>query len=125
MSRANKIFLYLFYFAIVAVLSGFIITSSKSKHPAVPKASVPAQHKQQTATTKPPAPAAPTKPAPKTTHSSTSQTPTPANHQQTPSPASSQSSLADTGPGDVIGLFVIAGIAGAALHRRILINRAG
>lgn len=108
MSRTGKAFLYLVYFAIVIVLSGSIITSSKSNTPPAPKPLTTPQHRS-------PVPAAPK--SPKTAASSSSN--------QIPATANNPSSLSDTGPGDVAGLFVLASITGAVAHRRILIKRAG
>lgn len=118
MSRTGKAFLYLVYFAIVAVLSGFIITSSKSNAPAAPKSPSHSQHRPQTAAA-PPKTTAPAKPKPPAGTPASGSTPAP-----NPAPSGSSAALADTGPGDLIGLFVIASLAGAVFHRRSLINRA-
>jgi hypothetical protein len=106
MSRAGKTFLYLVYFAIVVVLSGFIIMSSKSNTPPAPKPPATSQHRSPAATPK----------SPKTTPSSPG---------QASANAGNAGSLSDTGPGNVAGLFVLATAAGAIAHRRILIKRAG
>jgi Na+/H+-dicarboxylate symporter len=111
MSKPGKAFLYLIYFAIVAILVGFIVDSFRVNNPsAVSKAPAPAQHQRQTAS----------QPSQAASGTSTTPSSTPA---QTPSPATNSPVLADTGPGSIVSLFVIASITGATLHRRRLSKR--
>jgi hypothetical protein len=99
MARAGKIFLYVVYFAVVVVLGGVITHSlTKSSTPKSPKPSKPAtsqQHKQ----------AASPKPG----------------SSQPGAPASTP--LANSGPGDVAGIFVAASVSGALMYRFVIINR--
>ena len=122
MSRPGKVILYLAYFVIVAVLCGFIITSSKSKSPKVAKVPVPTQHKPPQKPATPAKPAVPKPPAPPAARKKApSASPTPV--ARTPAASPGSSSLVNTGPGEVVGLFVAATATGALAYRYVLIRR--
>jgi len=95
MSRGGHVFLYLIYFAILVVLGHAIITAFKTTTPA-PKAQ-PSTHHQV---------------------AQTNQTPQPAKPNPAQSQPSANNSLVNTGPGDVIGLFIITSLVGYAAHYR-------
>jgi hypothetical protein len=94
MGRALKAFLYLIYFALVIVLAGFITHSFTSNTSTSPNP--PAVHHTTVATPKP-----------------ALQTPAP-----TPSPA-----LTNTGPGNVVVVFIGASIIGSIAYRQLLVTR--
>jgi len=102
MPRSAKLSLYLLYVVILGVLVGFIVNSFSSDSSKTAKP--PAHHQTQAkaTTAKPAAPAA----------SATR-----------PTSSGSVDNLADTGPGDVVGLFMLASLGGVIAYRRILISR--
>jgi hypothetical protein len=110
MARGAKILLYLVYCVAVIVLVGFIAQSFRSNK-ATPKTPAAARRNQTTVTSRTPPTAQPSK----------SSTPAP----QSPPAASTPgaTALANSGPGDVVGLFVGVSVAGAVVYRRRLINQ--
>lgn len=103
MSRTAQAFLYLIYFAILAVLGGFILHSFSN---------------DSTTTSKPTKPAITQKAAPKQTAK------TPSTNQSKPStPAptatssNSSNNLVNTGPGDVVIVFAASAALGTAAYQ--------
>lgn len=97
MARAGKVFLYLVYFAAVIVLAGVIthsLTSNKST---------------------------PTRPT--TPHPAVASVPKPQPATQTPTAPAPSSGLADTGPGNVVAVFLGASLVGSAAYRQLLVAR--
>lgn len=110
MSRLGHIFLYIVYFGLVIVLAGFITHALTSQ--STPKASHPATpHVARTPKASPAPRTSPTPQPPK------AQPPGP------PSPQAPGTALANSGPGDVVGVFVVGAIAGTALRYRMLMSR--
>ena len=107
MFKSGKALAYILYFAVVAVLGGFIVAAfHSSSTPAKPR---PPIHQQ---TARPVSPAQPkSKPTPSPSSPSAPATPT------------TNGALADSGPGDVAGLFVAASLAGAGVYRYLLVRR--
>lgn len=108
MSRSGKIFLYLIYFAIVAILAGSVIEYSKSNSPAPSPSPAVMQHAQPS-TASPHGGGVAAKPA----ASSPSQT----------AASNNSTTLDNTGPGNVAGLFVAASITGMVVYRQVVIRR--
>lgn len=120
MGRAGKITLYVVYFAIVVALGGFIIHSARSNSPAKPKKSTTSQHQQSASSTKPKVAAkSNTAFAGSAVAQTGSSSSTPAS-----TAGSNQGSLANTGPGNVFGLFTGTSLLGALIYRRRLVARA-
>jgi len=108
MGTARKIFLYVIYFVVVILLGGFIVMSARSKTPA-PSKSISSSRTAGSSITKSGGNVGATSTSPK---------PTP-----TPAAADNQASLVNTGPGNVIGLFVVTSIVGTLLYRHKLIDK--
>ncbi len=103
MSRTAQAFLYLIYFAILAVLGGFILhsfdnnstTSKPAKPPVVARHAAPAQPAQ-----------------PKTNSKSKPSAP-----KSSPTPSTQPNGLVNTGPGDLIILFATSTIIGTTIYQ--------
>jgi hypothetical protein len=109
MSRGRKAFLYLLYAVIVVALVVSIVDASKS-HTATPVPKIPAKAQQATAP--------PKKPSTSNTSKSTG-----LSAGQAASATANSTGLSDTGPGNVVGLFVVVSLGGAVAYRQLIIRR--
>jgi hypothetical protein len=114
MSRGAKAFLYIIYFAVLCVLVGLIISSSRSKtiHPTPTPVTQSDKHA--------------TKPATKTpanTSSQASSGTTATTNSAGAAANATSTTLSNTGPGDVIGLFAVVSITGSLAYRQLIIRR--
>lgn len=114
MSRGAKAFLYIIYFAVLCILVGLIISSSRSKTTHSTPVPVTQSHKRAT-TPVTRAPASTPPPASSSTTATTNSAGAAANATST--------ALTNTGPGDVIGLFAVVSITGSLAYRQLIIRR--
>jgi hypothetical protein len=110
MSRGGKAFLYLLYAVIVGVLAVAIIDASRT-HPSTPVPTVHTSKPQQ-------ATAPPKKPSPPSTKKSTA-----LSAGQAATATGNTAGLSNTGPGNVVGLFVVVSLGGAVVYRQLVIRR--
>lgn len=138
MSTIRIVLLYLLYIVIIGGITTAIVLSlhsgSQSKSAAKPATTSQSQGKQHASVSRPSSSAAAEQTAPSSASNSspTSGTSSPAQSTTGASAASAGSAagqslagsnqLVNTGPGDVIGLFVGATIVGVLVHRRLLVR---
>jgi hypothetical protein len=119
MGRGSRVILYLIYFVIVATLGGFIWHSAHTKSPASSKSASTSQHQQAAKNTKPKTSTPPntgTAGAAMAKAGSSSSAPSSTS-------TNNQEPLVNTGPGNLLALFIVSSLVAAAIHRRRLISR--